>query len=1171
MSLSSKYPLFKPLVIAFLLCFGVSMVFSQQSQISFGKNRVQYKDFDWQFYETDNFRIYFYQGGQDMGKYAILSSEKCLQEVNDLLNVKLPEKLDLIVYNDISDMHQTNIGIKEDVESVSGTVQLKNNKLFVYFNGDHSDIDRQIKEGITRIHIGKMSKGSGFQEVIQNSLLLNLPNWFTEGLVQFTGTPWSADMENKLRDGILSGRFSNLSKLSPDEMDLVGHSIWHYLEDQFGKDAVGNLLYLTKVNRSVEDGILFVTGMYQDKFLEQWYYSNLEKFKKEKELYDQVEESNAVPLKKHKAFVKHQGKLSPDGKYLAYTINDIGRWKVFVYNFETKETKALINGGFRTTALETDLSNPMLAWEPKGKKLTVVYEKKDMFNLVHYVVEDDFKKEDKPEPMRKFQKVYDFSYAEDSRNLLLSAMQMSQIDIFKYYMPTNKVIKITNDFYDDLQPSFVKLEGRSGALFISNRPSDELVKGRLDTILPNNNFDVFFYDFNNPVQPFSQLSFTPLANEQYPQAFTDSTYTFLSDASGILAQYEGSLERTKVDDRMKYVYTIEEELGEIDSIVIDQGIDLQGALAKNQTLKAIKSQHVVPVYKMQGANKLYKHYNINIEELSVGKFDKAQIELVSINQKEVFVLNNIDYNYSGSEVNGTYMNKLIEKEEKKRLKKEATQSAKELEAVVEEKKEKVIVYQSKFDGWEQLSEAHKAAWLNKDANLPENSSDEYKFTRTRQYFLKFMTDNISVGLDNSLLVNNYQPFNPNDPNFSQPGLNPMLRFGITDLFEDHKLYGGIRMPLFGNLNPQVNGQALPFKIGIFENMEIFFSYENYKKRWDKSLTFYHKNLSEISPSLDTSPNANPFGVLNTKTNLLETKLTYPFNQLNSLRLKIGFRNDRFITKSTDQFTLNQANRSQNWVYNRVEFVHDHTLSVAKNIMYGFKVNVYYEFQKEFPTREDTILKQQVQVPIFNNSYLMLWGVDARHYQKVYKTIIWANRFAYSTSVGTKKMVYYLGGTEGMLFPNFNETTIVNTDNNYAYQSLAVNMHGFQQNIRNGNSFAVINSEIRIPVFSAFSKRELKSSLLENFQLIGFFDVGTAWEGVSPFGKGNIAQEIRQNSPENPTAVARLDVYKEPVVMGFGIGMRMELMGYFFRADLGWGYDTGKVNKPRFQVALGYDF
>lgn len=1166
MQIANKHKLLKPIIFSLICIFYSGVVLAQQSQISFGKNRVQYKDFDWQFYDTDNFRIYFYQGGQDMGKYAILASEECLAEVSELLNVKLNDKLDLIVYNDISDMHQTNIGIKEDVDAISGTVQLKNNKLFVYFNGEHADMDRQIKEGIARVHIDNLAKGSGFQEVIQNSLLLNLPAWFTEGLVKYVGTPWSSEMEEALRDGILSGRYSNLTKLTPEEMEIVGHSIWHYIEEEYGKDAVGNLMYLTRVNRSVEDGILFVTGMYQSQFLEQWYYSNLEKFKKEKELYAQVDESSSLPLKKHKKYIKHQAKLSPDGRYLAYTINELGRWKVLVFDMETEETMTLKKGGFRTTSLETDLSNPLLAWEPKGKKLTVIYEKKDLFNIVHYNREEDFKKEGKPEPLNKFQKVYDFSYAEDSRNLLLSAMQMSQIDLFKYYMPTNRVTKITDDFYDDLQPSFVEFGGRMGALFISNRPSDDLVKGRLDTILPNGNFDVFFYDFNNPVQPFSQISFTPFANESHPQAFTDSTYTFLSDASGIVAQYEGSLERKKVGDRIKYVYTIEEELGEIDSVILDPGIPLEEALPKSQTLKDIKQQETVPVYKMQGENRLFKQYNLSIQELSVGR--RQQIEHIVIDGKTTFLKEEKDYTYTKSTANSAYMDNLIEKKEREKeqakFAKEAALAKQQLEAETPDKKQ--IVYQSKFDGWEQLSESHREAWLNQGVSMPEEEG-AYKLSRTRQYFLKFMTENVSVGLDNSLLVNNYQPFNPGSPVFNQPGLNPMLRFGITDLFEDHKIFGGMRMPLFGNLNPEVNGQSLPFKVGIFENFEIFVSYENYKKRWDKGLTFYHKNLSEVRSGFEPLANVNTPGVLSTKTNLVESKFTYPFNQLNSLRFKFGFRNDRFVIKSTDFATLNTPNSSQNWVYSRVEFVHDHTLPVAKNVMYGFRANTYFEVQKEFPTREDTVLNQQVQLPIFNNSYLMLWGVDARYYQKVYKTIVWASRFNYSTSVGTRKMVYYLGGTEGMLFPSFNQETIVSPDKNYAYQSLGLNMRGFQQNIRNGNSFAVINSELRIPVFSAFSRRELKSSLLETFQLVGFFDIGTAWEGFSPFGSGNIAQEIR----ENPTATARLDVYKKPVVMGFGAGVRIEVMGYYLRGDLGWGYDTGKVNKPRFQMALGYDF
>lgn len=1160
----------RSLLILSILFLGISsQAFGQASQISFGKNRVQYKDFDWQFYETEHFRVYFYQGGQDIGKYAILSSEKCLEEVNQLLDYQMDEPLDLIVYNDISDMHQTNIGIQDGVDQISGTVQLRNNKLFVYFNGKHSDFDRQIKEGITRLYLEDLQKGSGFQEVIQNSLMMNLPNWFTTGLVKYTGTPWDTDLENDLREGILSGRFNNLNKVTPEEMELIGHSIWQYVEEEYGKDAISNLLYLTRINRSVNDGILFVTGIPMEVFLEKWFKANFNKFIQERDKFEPVDEAQFVDVKRKKAFVKYQAKLSPDGKHLAYTINDIGRWKVQVYSFEDQKTRTLWNGGFRTTSLETDLSNPMIAWEPKGKKLSIIYEKKDLFKIVHFAM-PDFTKEGKPTPMPKFQKIYDFSYAEDSRNILLSGMQGSQIDVFKYYLPTTKTIQITDDFYDDLQPSFIEIDGRQGVLFISNRPNDELVEGRLDTILPNGTFDVFFYDLNSPVEKLSQISFTPFANESYPQAFTDSTFTFLSDASGIRAQYEGELQRVKVGDKKKYVYTINESLGKIDSIVIDLDFPLDSAMAAGETVKDILRESTVPVYKMQGVNHLYKKYGKNIDELIIAMPAGKQVETIKQLNNNAFILANKEFEYTRSTDSSSYILDKIEIQrqlEKLRLAKEA----KIIEQPVQLNLPREALYQSKFDGWEVLSEAHALALTNTVSGDEEETGSGFKFSRTRQYFLKFMTDNFSTGLDNSLLVNNYQVFNPGNPVFQQPGMNPMLRFGITDLFENHKLYGGIRLPLFGNLNPQVGGQSLPFKIGILENMEIFLTYENFKKRLDKSLTFYHRNFNEISQINYPSIGLSTVGIVNTKTNVVETKLSYPFNQLNSLRWKIGFRNDRTIIKATDILNLNAANSSQNWVYNRFEYVHDNTIDVAQNIKYGFRANVYVEIQKEFPTREDTVLNQRVQLPIFNNSYLMLWGLDARHYTKLYKTIIWANRLAYSTSVGTKKMVYYLGGIDGMLFPNFNDETVVNLNNNYAYQTLAVNMHGFQHNIRNGNSFAVLNSELRVPIFTAFSRREIKSSLLENFQILAFLDIGTAWEGFSPFGSGNLSQEIRQNAEENPTAIARVDVFKQPIVMGFGTGVRTEVAGYFIRLDLGWGYDTGKINAPRFQVGLGYDF
>ena len=94
------------------------------------------------------------------------------------------------------------------------------------------------------------------------------------------------------------------------------------------------------------------------------------------------------------------------------------------------------------------------------------------------------------------------------------------------------------------------------------------------------------------------------------------------------------------------------------------------------------------------------------------------------------------------------------------------------------------------------------------------------------------------------------------------------------------------------------------------------------------------------------------------------------------------------------------------------------------------------------------------------------------------------------------------------------------------------MRGFQQNIRNGNSFMVLNSEFRVPIFSSFSRKILTPSLEKPSSSCIFCDIGSAWEGPSPFGKDN---PLYQQTLTNAVSEVRLDINKFPVVVGYGLG------------------------------------
>ena len=151
---------------------------------------------------------------------------------------------------------------------------------------------------------------------------------------------------------------------------------------------------------------------------------------------------------------------------------------------------------------------------------------------------------------------------------------------------------------------------------------------------------------------------------------------------------------------------------------------------------------------------------------------------------------------------------------------------------------------------------------------------------------------------------------------------------------------------------------------------------------------------------------------------------------------------------------------------------------------------------------------------------------------------------------------------------FDNSILINQNQNYSYQAVATNMRGFTQNVRNGTNFALLNNELRFPVIKYFLNRPINSDFLANLQLISFFDVGSAWSGWTPDSPENAYnEEIIRN---NPITVI-IDKDRTPLVYGYGFGIRSKLLGYFIRCDWAWGIDSYVVSPRIFYLSLSLDF
>jgi hypothetical protein len=283
------------------------------------------------------------------------------------------------------------------------------------------------------------------------------------------------------------------------------------------------------------------------------------------------------------------------------------------------------------------------------------------------------------------------------------------------------------------------------------------------------------------------------------------------------------------------------------------------------------------------------------------------------------------------------------------------------------------------------------------------------------------------------------------------------------------------------------------------------------------------------------------------------KLIFPFNPVASMRGGIGYRIDKTISLSREPVSLNTDDFYRDYLVARLAYVYDNTRKIGLNLYSGLRYKVFTEYYRDLRT---------------SPTGLHTAGIDARHYTIIHRNLIWANRFASGVSFGPQKLIYILGGVDNSFSSSYEPNTPIAQDNNYIFQTLATNMRGSFQNIRNGDKFAVINSEIRWPILSYFFKRPIRSDFFKNLQIIAFGDVGTAWNGLTPYSEENV---INSTTIPFGNGSIVLDSQKEPIVGGIGGGLRTRLFGYFLRFDWAWGIEDGLVKPNIFYFSLGTDF
>jgi hypothetical protein len=1096
-----------------LILLSFSQVRAQQSRENFGKNRIQYRQFDWVYLSGENFDVYYYDSRKAVAQEALEYLEGEFDRITDLIGYPPYFKTKVFLYNSLSDLRQSNVGLNHNVFNVGGETEFIKPYVEVAHLGTAQEFKDELLFQISDLMINEMMFGGNLKDMFQSSILMNLPDWFVDGASLYVARGWSMEMDDYLRQLMAARKARRATKLTGKEAGLVGQSMWNFIAEKYGKSSVANILNYTRVTRNEEKSILITLGITLKQLIAEWrkFYTEMEVAVNKS--YQNPQDSNSFTQQHNKTTEFTTVKVSPDGRSIAYAENDRGRYIVKVRSLENGREKTIISGGSKVIKQRVDYRLPLLAWAD-ANTLGVIGVKNGEYIFWLY----DFTTKTKiPRELERFSNVRSFDFSSNGRLVILSADFEGKSDLFLMSAKRNRAPRrLTNDIYDDLDPTFIPNSNR--IVFSSNRTSDTLranIKLQFEQL--TNNYNLFIYDLDSTKFLLTRVTNT-LSKDHSPRALDENNFYYLSDQRGIVNLFKFNKTTGIYSQVTNYASSIK-----------DYDLNFSSNTLSMVMTKNLKENIFVD-----------RAFNINRQVFTPAtrRKDLQQARVIRDRRRQQ---QEEDKSMSIKDLLNSRLKEAQPRRDSAALPSDSVQVIqKDTIAVPVEAPVTPDSLTTKRESLKDLVNTDN--YVFEDEAVKQSQPEESfltRFMKTREksritgpfpYESKFSSNNLVT----SLVV---------DP---LRGLGISIETQMNDMLENYRFFGGLMTSVdLRNGDFYAEFQYLKSLIDFSARVDrrgIRWKAEPLEDGVQPNLYHYSLNRIEVSASLPLSDRIRftlkPFGALARSVSL--GPADYP----------------------TTPPTGDPINNMYAGI--KSELVYDNSVSTGLNLIEGTRGKISFTHHQGLQN-EDLSFSQA--------------SIDIRHYQKIYKEIVFAVRGYGGTFFGRAPKKYLLGGMDNWFFNSTrkdgrtsegepNPLGYPGENQDILFVEFATSLRGFDYATLFGNSVLMANAEFRVPLIRALSSGPISSNFLRNMQFIAFYDIGTSWSGKPPFNSENsVSYEEIVNGPFK----AQLKNYLNPWLYSYGLGMRTVMLGYYMKFDLAWPVENYEVSKPRFYVTLGFDF
>ncbi len=424
----------------------------------FGRNKVQYQSFDWKVLRTDHFNIYYYGEFEEVAEIGASYAEEAYDELKVKFNNLITKPIPLIFYNTSLHFQQTNTTPGLIPDAVGGFFEFIKGRVVIPYTGSIHDFKHVIRHEL--VHVFMTTKVFHILSDHRQPTDRFPPLWFTEGLAEYMSTEIDAQAEMVMRDAVINNYFVNLDNMysiyGTFLMYKEGQSFLHFVEEKYGPEKVMLLIDNLWISRDFTDVLEYTLGHTIEEINSEWLFYLKRKY------YPLL--ADKAPLQNSSRQLTDFGfnfspvpyKINGD-TYLYFPANRDGysslyRLKINVKKKSDLEPELVIRGektsefeAFHLFQSSIDISHDgMVAFITKAGATDAIH----FYSIHEEGVINNYQNDN-------LINITSPKFSKDGRKVVFQAIdQKGFSDLYIFNLDTEKLTRLTNDYYDERDPVF---------------------------------------------------------------------------------------------------------------------------------------------------------------------------------------------------------------------------------------------------------------------------------------------------------------------------------------------------------------------------------------------------------------------------------------------------------------------------------------------------------------------------------------------------------------------------------------------------------------------------------------------------------------------------------------------------------------------------------------------